>query len=239
MAQKFYQKPAFIFFAVCLAASLVAVATYYFTRNNPFDTTVTPEEDVVRTVAAVSKLMVLPTDEKPTVATVSDVTKLSEQPFFKNAANGDKVLIFNQKKQAILWRPDNNLIIEVAPINITESSPSAENPTVNTASPTPAQEPIRFFLYNGARVSRLTQVYETELLGTVSGAEVAGRDNAENEYDDTVLIDLSGSNKTQAETLAKTLGITVSELPDGEIKPSEGDFLIIVGKDKAPVPTVQ
>jgi hypothetical protein len=76
------------------------------------------EEEIRITTESVGKLMELPA-EKPTVATVKDVTKLSKtQPFFSTAKNGDIVLFYNQAKKAILYRPTTNKIITVAPITV-------------------------------------------------------------------------------------------------------------------------
>lgn len=69
----------------------------------------------------VSQFFELPTDEIPTVATVVDAEKVRNQPFFKNAQNGDKVLIFATTGKALLYRPDTKKIIEVAPINLGQS----------------------------------------------------------------------------------------------------------------------
>lgn len=66
----------------------------------------------------VGNLMELPADELPTIATVVDSEKVKEQDFFKNAANGDKVLLFAKDGKAILYRPTASKIIEVAPINL-------------------------------------------------------------------------------------------------------------------------
>lgn len=65
----------------------------------------------------VGKLVLLPADEQPTIASVSDVEKLKGQAFFANAQAGDKVLVYNQAKRAILYRPSINKIIEMAPLN--------------------------------------------------------------------------------------------------------------------------
>lgn len=67
-------------------------------------------------VKIVSKLIVLP-DETPTIATVSDLDKLKDQEFFVDATIGDKVLIFNNSGKAILYSPQKNIIINVAPLS--------------------------------------------------------------------------------------------------------------------------
>ena len=69
-------------------------------------------------LAKVGKLIVLPADEQPTLATVTDPEKLRDQPFFASATKGDKVLIYANAKKAILYNPTENKIVEVAPINI-------------------------------------------------------------------------------------------------------------------------
>lgn len=78
-----------------------------------------PEADELK--AKVGALVDLP-NEQPTIATVSDVTKLSGQTFFAKAQNGDKVLIFPTAGRAVLYRPSTNKVIEYAPVNIGSSS---------------------------------------------------------------------------------------------------------------------
>lgn len=68
-------------------------------------------------IAKVGKLVELPAGETPTVATVSDLAPLKDEPFFKEAEIGDKVLIFSTSKKAILYRPSTNKVITVAPLN--------------------------------------------------------------------------------------------------------------------------
>jgi hypothetical protein len=68
-------------------------------------------------VKKISMHMALPS-EKPTIATVENTKKLTNQTFFKNARNGDKVLMYTQNKKAILYRPSEDKIIEVAYLNV-------------------------------------------------------------------------------------------------------------------------
>ena len=67
-------------------------------------------------VSDVSDHMLLPPDESPTLATVSDMHALEGQEFFKNAQEGDKVLMYLRSRKAIIYRPSIDRIIEVGPI---------------------------------------------------------------------------------------------------------------------------
>lgn len=80
-------------------------------------------------VAKIGQYLDLPKDEKPTVATISDPTKLNDQAFFAKAVVGDKVLIYSKAKKAILYDPVANKVMEVAPLSIgTQTSGSTSTP---------------------------------------------------------------------------------------------------------------
>lgn len=74
----------------------------------------------------VGKLIELPNNETPTIATVVDAEKVNNQAFFKDAQNGDKVLLYASSSKAILYRPSTQKIIEVAPINLGQDNPGTE-----------------------------------------------------------------------------------------------------------------
>lgn len=141
---KVIQKPrrnkALLIIIAVIVLAVAVVPSYYFYNqykktqsllSNPTASSNTQEKVLIDEVG---KLMVLPTGEQPTVATVSDITKLTDQPFFANAKNGDKVLIYTQAKEAILYRESINKIIQVAPVNLGSNAPVA----VPTATVTPA-----------------------------------------------------------------------------------------------------
>lgn len=90
-------------------------------------------------VDKVGKLIELPVNEEPRIATVSDKTKLIGQSFFAKAENGDKVLIYTINKKAILYRPSTNKIIEVTNVNIQSETPQI-TPSENIIS-TPSVSP--------------------------------------------------------------------------------------------------
>ncbi len=73
------------------------------------------KEQIDNVLTEISKHMVLPKDEQPTVATITNVDELKKQmPFFDKAQNGFKVVVYKEK--AILFDPTNKLIIDVAPV---------------------------------------------------------------------------------------------------------------------------
>lgn len=92
------------------------------------------QESAKQLIDEVGKLIVLP-KEDPTIATVTDITKLKNQPFFAQAKNGDKVLLYTNAKKAILYRPSIGRIIAVEPISFA-STPVATGAAKITPYPT-------------------------------------------------------------------------------------------------------
>ncbi len=109
--------------AVLALAGLGAAAYFY---NQVGELKANPQkiaqEETAALIARVGRLIILPTDEQPTVATVADPEKLKDQPFFAKAKVGDKVLIYTNSRKAILYNPESNIIVEVAPVNIGQTA---------------------------------------------------------------------------------------------------------------------
>ncbi|MBX4199171.1 hypothetical protein KW800_02810 [Candidatus Parcubacteria bacterium] len=95
-----------------LALLILSLSGYLIYREFISAKVMTPDKVIVE----VSKLASLPTDETPVVSTVTDLLPLKGQAFFVDAALGDKVLIFEKAKKAILYRPSADKIIIIAPI---------------------------------------------------------------------------------------------------------------------------
>lgn len=99
-----------------LACAVVISVVLYF--RIPKNSEADQRKDLERTLQKVSRIMVLPTNEEPTLATVTDLSKLKDQPFFANAQQGDKVLIYPRSLKAILYSPTKDKIIEVSSVNL-------------------------------------------------------------------------------------------------------------------------
>jgi hypothetical protein len=115
-----------ILLAVILLIIIViaVVVGLYFKMGDIQTASKDSEKNIQEVIDKVSKLVLLPTDEQPTVATISDVEKLAGQPFFANAQNGDKVLIYTKAMKAILYSPTKNIIVEIAPLNMSGDTKS-------------------------------------------------------------------------------------------------------------------
>lgn len=70
-------------------------------------------------VKAVANLIQMP-DETPSLATVSDLAPLGDQEFFASAQVGDVLLLFPQSRRAMLYRPSENKLIQVAPLTLSQ-----------------------------------------------------------------------------------------------------------------------
>lgn len=107
-----------------LVIALTATSIYFYQRSRRISVgSVGSDSDTKVLIAEVGKLMFLPENETPTVATVSDPSKLKDQSFFVDAKEGDKVLIYTNAKKAILYDPSAKKIVNVAPINLGTNTP--------------------------------------------------------------------------------------------------------------------
>ena len=142
----FFTSKKFLFilggFVVVLA---LLAGGYYVWQKSYTQSAPAGQTDVEAVVGKVNKLMDLPTDEAPTLATVSDVNKLQGQEFFAKAQNGDQVLIYSKAKKAVLYRPSVDKIIEVGPVNIAPT----QSETASSSAVASQTTEIKVALLNG------------------------------------------------------------------------------------------
>lgn len=215
---------------VIIVLTILVGGGYYFYQTQKEQTQINSQvdakEETKNLIAKVGSLIELPTGEDPTVATVTDTTKLQEQSFFQKAKNGDKVLIYTGAKKAILYDPIANKIIDVAPINIGSVSAA-------TSSDSSQQTEAKTVLLNGTKTVGLTTRIEPQIKKVSELIKVVKKDNAQSlGYEKTLIVMINSSAKELADSLANSLKATVSSLPAGEIKPEDADLLIILGKDR-------
>lgn len=229
--------PAVMVLAILLLMALSVAGYFYYQYRHTAQAANAKEiEDLSKEIGAV---MLLPEGEVPTLATVTDREKLSEQAFFQKAENGDKVLIYSQSGRAILYRPSLKKIIDVTTVNVNTPAPAAEKSApvpeaVPQSQPEVAAVPsiVRLALFNGSTTLGITNTTEKKLTAAYSNIAVVSKDAAKKtDYQETVVVDVTGKNADMATKIAGTLGGSVSTLPAGEVAPTDADIVVIVSQE--------
>lgn len=173
------------------------------------------EKETNMLVSQLKKIMEVP-NETPVIATVKDKESLkAQQAFFAQAENGDKLIVFQAARKAVLFRPSVGKIVESGPLITT---PTQQQP-----------QTIKVAIYNGTNQDEAATKVE-ESIKKAAGASILTSlaDAKTKDYAKTLVVDVTGNNKQSTEDVAKFLGAEVSTLPSGETAP-DADILIIVG----------
>ena len=123
------------YFALIMVVLVIVLAatSVYFYKKSVTDPNAVSQSEIKSLVQKVERLVVVPEDETPTIATVSDPAALKDEAFFVGAKQGDKVLIYSNAKKAILYDPILDKVIMIAPLNI--DAPKPTTPTTTTPAP--------------------------------------------------------------------------------------------------------
>lgn len=238
----------FLVFVTLLA--LGTAGHFYMKYQQSEQTSLTPALEMQKIIGIIDRSIALPQDETPVLATVSDISRLAGKKFFEKAENGDKILVYTEAAMAYLYRPAIQKVI-----NISQLSPGSavlgesqlDSGVAMPASATAAQEesprssladqpvtvsvlPIRIALYNGSTQTGVLDALEQDIKAAFQNVEVTLKDKAaKNDYQGTIIVDISGKNSDLAKSLAeKSLDGIVGSLPVGEAAP-QADILVIAG----------
>jgi len=118
--KELFTKKTSLIIIVIIVLLITSLTSYYFfqyqrAKKNPEKSA---HEEIMRTTEKIQHFIDLPKDEIPRMFTVSNREKLQNQPFFERARDGDQVLIYVTTNKAILYRPSDNRVIEVAPFSV-------------------------------------------------------------------------------------------------------------------------
>ncbi len=132
-----------LIFLLTLAGLIYSQYQLYLLKNPTYQQQLA-QEQVQAIIDKVSKLMILPS-EAPQVLVLQDVEKVkAQQPFFKDAENGDQVLVY--PTIAIIYSPSKNKIVNVGPVirdAQTGNSQVQNTPVTNTATGTKTTAPAK------------------------------------------------------------------------------------------------
>jgi hypothetical protein len=103
------------------------------------------QQEISEILDKVKKHIILPEDEQPSIAEIKDVENLKKDfAFYKDASNGDKLIIYENARKAIIYSSEKDLIVNVGPIFIDEDAQQQqeqadeETQTDEEVSPTPS-----------------------------------------------------------------------------------------------------
>lgn len=156
------------------------------------------------------------------VAVIGRTDFLSAYPFFTQAHPGDKLLIYQDEKKALLLRPLTNEIVSFGSL---DDIPKSAYQT---------KENYVVMVHNRSGNSYDRTLLEAEIEKAYPGTLIVTGDAIEHpDHKKTLVVAVNGAEPSVAETLARKLRATYTSLPSDEMQPPAGvDVVILIGDDR-------
>jgi hypothetical protein len=203
----FTGKTTFRIINILVILALAGAAGYYFKKYDDLKNS-TPEKvqqaQTDQYIKEVGKLYSLPKNEKPTVGKVSDKEAIKKQyPVLDQVENGDVLIIYQDSKIALLYRPSTKKLIKVIPVSVSESVKiKVIGKEADRAAVEKALTDSKLEYSKGDPKTALTGI---------------------------TIVDVKGTNAEQAKKLAEIAKGQVGTLPAGEDQPTDVDLVVYVG----------
>jgi hypothetical protein len=128
------------FIVIIQSVLLVAALGYAFTLQKENTNLRKPEYLPKLTAERIHKdirdTVAVPANEVPVVlGTVADPTKLEDQVFYRNALQGDVIVVYTEAKIAVLYRESEKKVINIGPFQTDDTAPTVLSTPVTTAVP--------------------------------------------------------------------------------------------------------
>lgn len=188
-------------------------------------------DDPSALVNRVASHILVQEDEVPRIAVVQDVENLRHQSpyFYKNAEQGDRVLVWSDK--VVLYSVSRDRILAVLPVTFPVPSTAVSLPAASTSSTVPEKETATVEVRNGSGVAGRGRVMVDAL--KAAGLTVLPAKDAKGSYQQTVLVPVSNRNLPQIQqSLLRLTGAKIALFPSVE-GTSTADFLILIGASSA------
>ncbi len=203
-----WKHPAFVGICSATVTLLIVLSVVSVHRNHR------SQSQLQKVLADVGKIMYLPADETPTLATVTDQSKL--QGSLKSIAKtGDDVLIYQKHSEAIVYRPSAHKIVAVEPILLGKQPDAALTASVA--------------VLNGSGNPAAMQQFISNLYKIYPNVTLAYKTTAPREFPTTILF-AQQLNDPLANEVAQSLGIQAGQVPLG-VSDSLAQLTFIIGKD--------
>jgi hypothetical protein len=209
---KFTKKYAKLLVTILIVAAVLGVMWLISIKR-----TTSQQKDLNHVVSRVGQLMILPSNEQPTFATVTDKTKLTDKFLAAKAANGDEILIYAKNQTVIIYRPSINKIAAVGTVSVDPALAEAKDATLTVEDGSNNPQKTQ------AIIQKIRAAYPEIKL--TDGGEASRQDLPE-----TIVIDNSNTKDNLMFALVKLVAGKQGILPLG-VNNASTDLLVIVGKD--------
>jgi len=208
-------------FLVLIAIIAITGYMYYQTRqqlkrlSTPEGQRAVAQQEVKDIVGRLGKLTLLPSED-PVIATILDAKYLATQSaFYKDAQNGDKVVVYPKAQKAFIYSVDRNIIVNAGPLVIDQNQAQQQQVKIEIRNGTTS---------TGAGVNLKQQLIAQGLNVTSVG------DALDKTYPQTMVIANNANiSKDSIAQFAQKIGAVVqTQLPPGE-PTSKADIVIIIG----------
>lgn len=193
--------------------------------------------EVADLIEKIRTIALVPVDEAPTLATIIDITKILDQPFFRNAQVDDKLFVYTAARTAVLYRPAEGKLVNMAYLVDTDSS----SKDVTSAPTRPQVQGVSNQASSGAQLrSKIAVYYATDsaqlrskvgkALLSVPDVEISQEALTRNpDYRGITVIDVKGGHTELMTVLIRELQGVRGTMPSEEDIP-RADVLIIAGE---------
>lgn len=190
----------------------------------------------VKVLEELGKLVDLPSDETPVIATVIDKSKLNDEPFFTKAVNDDVVVIYQKAKVAYIYRPSTHKVIDFTRValadNTVNNNQGMSNATTNSsqseANKSNTETTLTIKIYNGNETTDYASVMEPVIKEKYGNNVVVSKAGlTTGRYSETLVCMTSENYRTKAEEIALMSGGTINTCPPGENSTDANIVLIL------------
>jgi len=134
-----------LFFVLVFLLATSGLIIYSLSRYPQIIGIVNPKTKILleaqELVDAVGNHIMLPEDEFPAISTVTDIDKIKDQKVFEQAKSGDKILVYINKRNIIVYRPGEDKIVAVGTLfydQLPEETPTPAPTATPTLAPNEA-----------------------------------------------------------------------------------------------------
>jgi hypothetical protein len=210
--RKYFRKnPNYVYRLLALLILVIAIGLFFLAKHT------SSKGDLKSVESSVGKLMLLPKDEQPTLATVENKNSLNDKFLASHSKNGDRVLIYTKNQMVIIYRPNLNKIAAVGTVTQDPAFNEAQNATMT--------------IMDGANDADKTQTIINKIKTAYPNIKITNGGKAPRDFPYTIIIDNSNQKDDLVFSLVDIISGKKGVVPL-DVDKANTDLMVIVGADK-------